>query len=130
MRKLFMILIFCLAACDLCSTEEKKAESLVRPRLQNFNRSSDDYKIIDFKSLHPIYTTFEDDSNYDKYKKAPAKIDSIKKNYKPFITGWVVYVKYKGKDEYGNVGIHTYQCGLDSKLSKVVVMIEVDGFSI
>ncbi|PTQ95779.1 hypothetical protein C8P68_105289 [Mucilaginibacter yixingensis] len=129
MRKSFIIFILFLTACSSNFPEQMKAESLVKIKLHSFNNSNN-YKIISFKSFHPNYTTFEDDINYNKYKTIPSKLDSIKRNYKPFIAGWVMYVRFSGYDEHGKFGTHTYQCAFNSKLSKIVVSIEVDGMSI
>jgi hypothetical protein len=67
-----------------------------------------------------------DHPNYEKYKNDPVKSDSVRKKYKPKITAWVINVTYKGKDGYGNIGTHKYQCVIDTGLSKCVVGIEIE----
>ncbi|MDB4902781.1 MAG: hypothetical protein JWQ63_2062 [Mucilaginibacter sp.] len=83
-----------------------------------------------YKHFHTIYSTVDDDPNYERYKNSPQKLDSIEKNFSPKIRAWVIYVTFKGKDKYGNFGEHVYQCAINKNLSKCVVGIEVDNLSI
>jgi len=107
------------------SPEELKAEVSVKKYLDSLNKSSK-CEIISFDDLHPKYTTYEDDTNYDKYQKQPLKLDSIKKNFKPALIAWSIFVTYKGKDDYGSYGKHRYLCALNKDLSKCIVGIQID----
>jgi hypothetical protein len=68
----------------------------------------------------------EDDSNYIRYRNIPSKLDSIKRRFSPKIRAWSIFVKFKGKDMYGNFCKHVYLFAIDENLSKCVVVTEVD----
>ena len=115
-----------IVSCGKSSREEKKAEHLVKSFLDSLNHNSNNYQIIGYKDFHPIYTTAEDDPNYEKYKQNSSKLDSINANYSPKVRGWIIYVTFQGMDNYGNFGKHIYQCAIDKSLSKLIVGIEVN----
>jgi hypothetical protein len=125
-KSLFAFFLFFIAACANQSKEEKKAEQLVRLYVDSLNHNSSNYQIIKYKDFHAIYSTVDDDPNYERYKNNPPKLDSIQKKFIPTIRAWVIYVTFKGKDKYGNFGEHVYQCAIDKKLSKCIVGIGVD----
>jgi hypothetical protein len=115
-----------MTACTYKSKEENKAEQSVRHYLDSLDHNSHSYKIIAYKGLRPTYTELEDEPNYDRYKNSPSKLDSIKRKFSPKIRAWAIFVKFKGKDMYGNFGEHVYLCSIDKNLSKCSVAIEVD----
>lgn len=104
--------------------ERLKAETAVRHYLDSLNRPNK-YEIVGFSDFFAIHTDYNDDPNYDKLKYDRAKADSIRKHYMPQVRAWVIYVTYRGKDDYGNFGEHRYQCALTKNLTKCVVGIEV-----
>ncbi|HZY37521.1 MAG TPA: hypothetical protein VFE53_12775 [Mucilaginibacter sp.] len=122
----FLLFILLLTACVSKSNEENKAEQSVKYYLDSLEHNSKGYKIIAFKGLRPTYTALEDDPNYDRYKNNQSKLDSIKRRFAPKIRAWVIFVKFKGKDMYGNVGEHIFLCAIDQSLSKCSVVIETD----
>jgi hypothetical protein len=125
-KTLFIVLLFFIAACSNSSSEEKKAKQLVKLYLDSLNHKINGYEIIGYEDFHPIFTTVEDDPNYEKYKNNSSKLDGIKEKYVPKIRAWVIYATFKGRDNYGNFGKHFYQCVVDKKLSKCIVAIEVN----
>ncbi len=126
MRKIPFIIMLCFIAACGNSREQKKAEQLVKSHLDSLNHNSNHYEIISYKDFHPVYTTVEDDPNYEKYKNTLSKLDSVNRKYSPKIRAWVIYVTFKGKDNYGNFGKHIYQCAINKNLSKFIVGIEVN----
>jgi|ERR1700761_1615718 len=125
-KKLLAVILCSLVSCNRNKAEEIKAEKLVKMYLDSLNQNTNNYAIIGYENVHPIYTTVEDEPNYEKYKNTPSKLDSINRTYSPKIRSWIIYVTFKGKDNYGNLGKHTYQCTMDKNLSKFVAGIEVD----
>jgi|GEM_PF-5028973 len=125
MKKLTFIVALFFAACSI-SQEQKKAEQLVKLYLDSLNNQSNKYQIDQFENFHAIYTTIDDDPNYERYKNDSAKLDSIDAHFSPKIRGWIIYVVFKGTDDYGNFGEHTYQCAIDKNLSKCIVGLEVN----
>jgi hypothetical protein len=124
MRKLLFMGFLMIGSCTMQTPERLKAESAVKYYLDSLNKP-DKYELIGFNSFHSIYTDYNDDPNYDRLKYNRVKADSIRKYYKPQVRAWIIYVRYRGKDGYGNFGTHTYQCALDKKISKCIVGIEV-----
>jgi hypothetical protein len=123
---LFGFILF-IASCTILdsSPEQKKAEISVKKYIDSISTPIK-CKIINFNDFHPTYFTYEDDPQYDKYKNNKFKADSIKKNFKPTIRAWVIYVTYNGKDSYGNIGKHKYICALTKDLNKCVAGIQID----
>jgi hypothetical protein len=115
-----------MTTCITKSSEEKKAEQSVKNYLDSLDHNSKDCKIIAFEGLRPTYTELEDDPNYDRFKDTPPKLDSIKRKFSPKIRAWAMFVKFKGKDMYGNFGEHIFLCAIEKDLSKCSVVIEVD----
>jgi hypothetical protein len=126
MKCALFILFLIASSCTLLNQtpEQHKAEIAVKRYLDSINKPVQ-YEIIDFSNFHPIYFTYDDDPQYDKYKNDRLKADSIKKNFKPTIRAWMIHVTYNGKDSYGNIGKHKYLCALTKDLTKCVVGIEV-----
>jgi hypothetical protein len=127
MKKIpFVFFLFLMTACVYKSKEEKKAEQSVKYYLDSLDHNSHSYQIIAYKGLRATYTELEDDSNYDRYRNVSSKLDSIKRKFSPKIRAWVIFVKFKGKDMYGNFGKHVYLCAIDKNLSKCSVVTEFD----
>jgi len=124
MKKLIIISLLILSGCLPKGAEELKAERAVKVYLDSLN-DHHSCKILSFRHFHSIFDTYEDDPNYDKYKDIPSKLDSIKKHYTPKLRAYIIYVRFQGKDAYGNFGTHTYQCAVDKNLKKCVVGIGV-----
>lgn len=125
MKKLLFIGVMLILACNINSPEQKKAEALAKVYLDSLNHNSGNLEIINFERVYSIHNSLADDPNYEKFKYDPLKSDSIRKHFKPQITGWIIHVTFKGTDGYSNFGIHKYQCLIDKRLSKCVVGIEV-----
>ncbi|CAN5212798.1 hypothetical protein BH09BAC6_BH09BAC6_35810 [soil metagenome] len=125
-KLLFVFFLFFMAACTYKSKEENKAEQSVKRYLDSLDHNSHSYQIIAYKGLRATYTELEDDPIYDRYRNVSSKLDSIKKKFSPKIKAWVIFVKFKGKDMYGNFGKHVYLCAIDANLSKCTVVTEVD----
>jgi len=99
------------------SPQQEKAQRLVKLYLDSLDITTK-YKVIEYRDFHPIYGV-EDDSTQVSRKK------SGKSNSDHKLRGWVIYVQYVGKDEFGNNGDHLYQFAFNQDLSKLIVGIEV-----
>ena len=126
MKKIFYFLLVILFACNQKSPDQKKAEKLVGIYLDSLNGSLKKAEIIDFGKIHPIYNSYANDPNYDKFKDNKLKLDSIKTHFIPQLTGWEIYVSFKDKDTHGYFGTHTYQCVIDKNLTKCYVGLATD----
>jgi len=104
------------------SPQQQKAEIAVKKYLDSLDAPVK-CEIVKFSNFHPFYFTYEDDPLYEKYKSIPLKVDSIKRNFKPSVRGWAIYVTYKGKDLFGDIGRHAGLCGLNKDLTKCVTMV-------
>jgi hypothetical protein len=123
MKKILFITLLFFVACSTNPPQERKAEILVKVYLDSLNNNTKDYEILKYKNLQPIYNTVNNDPNYERYKNLPLKLDSIRIHFKPQITAWVIYVKFRGKDQFNNLGIHYSQCWINKNLSKCVVVL-------
>jgi hypothetical protein len=122
--KIFLcITLLLFVACSANPPQEKRVEMLVKVYLDSLNTNTKDYEILKYKNLQPIYNTVNDDPNYERYKNAPLKLDSIRVHFKAQITAWVIYVKFRGTDQFDNLGIHYSQCWIDKNLSKCLVIL-------
>lgn len=80
MRKLLLLGLLFLAACDTDSPKQKKIEKLVAIYLDSLNNNAPNYKIIRFSSLHATFDP-TDHPNYEKYKNNPIKSAILKKTF-------------------------------------------------
>ncbi|MGN6638212.1 MAG: hypothetical protein ACTHJ8_04815 [Mucilaginibacter sp.] len=126
MKKVLLLTVIFFLGCNQFPSEQKKSESLAKLYLTKANSKISDFKIIKFGDVHPVFNSYVDDAHYPDLKNNKSKVDSLRQHFKPKVTSWVIYVEFRGIDNYGNLGVHYYQCWIDKKLDRCYASIEVD----
>jgi hypothetical protein len=126
MKYSLLILLLIAVSCNQPAHDinQGKAQIAVKKYLDSLNQSSK-YEIVEFDKINPVRNSYSDDPNFEKYKSDRAKIDSIEKHFKPTVIEWIIFVRYKGKNNKGVDGEYKYQCVVNKDLTKVVTGIEV-----
>lgn len=117
MKRIYILGLIFISACNIQLSKQQKAEKLVRLFLDSINYPGN-YEIVKFTQLDTIFSSFDEDPNYKKYKMDSLKVDSIKRHFKQKIEGWSLFVTYQGKNNQGILGRHVYICRIDKEFSK------------
>jgi hypothetical protein len=125
MKKLiFILFVLCTISCVRPDSKQQLAERLVTIYLDQVNNNKS-YNIISFAQLDTVFSSYDEELDYNKNKNNLKKVDSIKRTFKPKIKSWVMYVTYEGKNNVGVVGRHIYVCGIDKDFNKCTSASEI-----